>query len=224
MIAPIISSQEASPWRSLRKKHRSAADPERTVLNPIWENEKVLCVGTGDSLRKSDIDYCANKAKIIAVNNAYKLAPYADLLYASDSKWWIWHEGATDFRGWRLTREREAALEYEIDWIESFNKSGLSQEPDKIHNGYNSGYQAVNVAYLLGCRDVYLLGYDMQKTNNKTHYFGDHPDGRTPPFKKFIEAFTELSKMLPEYGLTITNVTRETALECFPRKGLQECF
>lgn len=186
----------------------------------------MVCLGTGPSLAKVDVDYCQWKAPVIAISNAYKDAPWADILYSSDAKWWIWHNGVEDFTGWRITREREAAKHYGIGWIRSENKDGLSMQPDLLHNGFNSGYQAVNLAYHFGASTIVLLGYDMQATDGKNHNFGNHPDGRTPPFHYFLRAFNALPTWLADnnVNLRIINATRKTALTCFEQRDIQQCL
>ncbi|HCZ48509.1 MAG TPA: hypothetical protein DCZ11_05850, partial [Gammaproteobacteria bacterium] len=47
---------------------------------------------------------------------------------------------------------------------------GLSASPLRIHQGGNSGYQALNLAVLLGAERVILLGYDM----HGGHWHGRH--------------------------------------------------
>jgi hypothetical protein len=49
----------------------------------------VVCVASGHSLTKEDVEYCKGKAKVYIVNDGYKLAPWADLLYAAhtDRDW-----------------------------------------------------------------------------------------------------------------------------------------
>jgi hypothetical protein len=93
-----------------------------------------------------------------------------------------------------------------------------------IHYGMNSGYQAINLAYLMGATHIVLLGYDMQPTGGKQHWFGEHPDElRTGPLQSmFAPKFVRLALDLEAAGIRVTNCTRETALTCFKRASLQE--
>ena len=56
----------------------------------MWTNSVAVCLGGGPSLNKEDIEYCREKkgVRFIAINDAYRLAPFADILYAADKKWW----------------------------------------------------------------------------------------------------------------------------------------
>ena len=49
----------------------------------------IYCIlATGPSLSQSDIDYVRGKCKVIAVSDAYKLAPWCDYLVSADYAWW----------------------------------------------------------------------------------------------------------------------------------------
>ena len=96
----------------------------------------------------------------------------------------------------------------------------MCREPPAIHQGFNSGYQAINLALHFGAKRVVLLGFDMGATGDE-HWFGKHPteldSGRD--WSRFIQAF---ESMQPESaGLEVINATRITALRCFPRAPLR---
>lgn len=140
------------------------------------------------------------------------------MLYACDSHWWDEHihQVRETYSGQCVTQSDQAAQQYGLRFIKSRNQPGLSMDPNLIHQGANSGYQAINLAIHFGARCVLLLGYDMGFTD-KRHWFGDHPGALNvpSPYQKFIHAF---NKMHPEkYGLQIINCSRKTALKCFPQ-------
>jgi len=105
--------------------------------------------------------------------------------------------------------------EYDLTRVNSRNGNSLGE--DVIHYGGNSGYQAVNLAYLLGAKTIILLGFDMFGT----HYFGNHPANLNngSPYKRFIEAFETINPK--KHGIEIINCSRQTALECFPRTTIE---
>jgi len=51
-----------------------------------------ICIVTGPSLTEEDCDRARQaRATVIAVNDAYRLCPNADYLYACDQAWWKVH-------------------------------------------------------------------------------------------------------------------------------------
>ena len=71
-----------------------------TIL-PLWRNQTVVCIASGPSLTQDQVDQVKG-LNTIAINDAYKLAPWANILYACDYQWWDWHKGVPDFKGYKL--------------------------------------------------------------------------------------------------------------------------
>lgn len=189
------------------------------------------CIASGPSLTVEDCE-AVRRAGLptIVVNDGYRIAPWADVLYACDGKWWAHHYDLVRaiFRGRRCTARHEdagndAAPEYGLVRIPGKTAPGLGN--DCLHYGNNSGYQAINLAYLLGAREVLLLGYDMGvPPGGKSHWFGDHPPAlqEASGFDAFINSYNQMN---PEaHGLRVINCSRATALDCFPRQPLEQAL
>jgi len=150
------------------------------------------------------------------------LAPWAHALYACDRKWWKHHiddvkaafkgELYTQNVGWKPGEAEALGLTV----LQSVDEPGLSKEQGIIHQGKNSGYQAVNLAYLMGATQIFLLGYDMG-CSGKTHFFGDHPDavGNRRNYSQYIRHFDTIKE------IEVINLSRETALN-FPRADIDQ--
>lgn len=182
-----------------------------------WKSETVVIVASGPSLTRKQVEYCRGKARVLVINDNYKLAPWADALYACDGDWWDLHQPG--FEGQKWTQDQSAALRYNLNWVKSVNEPGFSKNPDVIHQGGNSGYQAINLALHFGVSKVLLLGFDM-KMNGKRHWFGDHP-GR-------LNKASNYSRWLKNFATVKTdkviNCTPDSALECFPKMSLREAL
>lgn len=144
------------------------------------------------------------------------------MLYAADPEWWDHHQGVQGFRGLRVTQDAGAALRWGLHYIESVAAPGFSLDPGRLHRGDNSGFQALNLAVIYGGRPIALLGFDMKMAGRRRHWFGDHPGAlnQDSPYRLFAHAFDEAAQRHP--GVEIINATRDTALECFPRRSLRE--
>jgi hypothetical protein len=61
-----------------------------------------ICIASGPSLTGDDLALCKQSGRTVyAVNDVYKVAPWADVLYAADTDWWDYHQGVPDFQGER---------------------------------------------------------------------------------------------------------------------------
>lgn len=179
------------------------------------------CVGTGPSLTDDDVQSLMGRVRVIAINDAVRLCPWADVLYACDGKWINQYQGVPSF-----PREKYSmtvnSRRYPA-WVKLRNAGpvGLSRDPSSLCTGSNSGYQAINLAVHLGAARILLLGYDMQRHSGKSHFFGEHPQGWLPsPYKKFLQAFPSLVAPLAAAGVEVINCSRVTALTTFPRQDL----
>ncbi len=204
-----------------------------------WPGRTVACIATGPSLVAEDVERLRG-LRTIAINDAYKLAPWADVLYACDSKWWGWHKGVPEFAGRKFALEPPAdarsrklmeTLKHfprphwaypDVARLKGTGRFGLELEPDGLRLGSNSGYQAINLAVHFGAARILLLGYDMQ--GDHRHFFGVHPDQSKPPFRLCLEAFETLVAPLKELGVEVINCTRRTALHCFPEMSLEDAL
>lgn len=180
--------------------------------------EKIVCIASGPSLVSKDIEYIKDKAFVIAINDVYKLAPWADVLYGCDNEWWkLQYNEHLDkinaFRGkkYSLRYDKNDVKKLEIGAV-----YGLEEKWPMLATGRNSGHQAVNLAYHFGAKKIILLGYDMQITNNKVHYFGKHKKPLRNPDKKlmklWVKWFGQLVTFLQKEGVQVINCSRKSAI------------
>lgn len=191
-------------------------------VEQIADGRPVVCVGTGASLTAEDVAVCRDRACVLAVKDAVRLATWADVLYSGEIRWWRQYGPALTFAGARYTLEPEAE-----DWatvLRNTGPLGLEPSPDGLRTGSHSGYQAINLAVHLGASRIVLLGYDMQATNGQDHFFGAHPyEKRVRPYQ-WVSLFAELVAPLKSLGIPIVNASRVTAISCFPRQDLAEAL
>ena len=149
-------------------------------------------------------------------------------LWATDYRWWKHHNFVPDFKGQKWTQNVQwpddtPPEKHGIRCLRAETSAGgLSTDPDVIHTGRNSGYAAINLAYHLGAERILLLGYDLKMRGNDRHWFGAHPKGMEVQSDYALFA-SQFRTIIPsQYGLEIWNVTRDTALACFPRYDLDD--
>ena len=168
---------------------------------------------------------------MIAVNDAYRLAPWADMLYGCDEKWWAWHDGAPGFAGikvalkWCAENNRFHDRWTAENWpgiraMASTGNTGLELRPGYLRTGGNSGYQAINLAVQLGAARILLLGYDAGGGTGN-HWFGQHPAPQDTPFKTWLDAFGTLPGPLKAAGVEVVNCTPGSAIEVFPKGEIE---
>lgn len=124
---------------------------------------------------------------------------------------------------WHEQKHKDYAEKNGILAIEGRDGQGLGR--DKIHFNENSGAQAINLAYLWNAIRLILLGFDMQNTGGKAHFFGEHPPHLAQAnYAVYVERFTRLAADLRHEGVEVINCSRETALYQFKRATLGEVY
>lgn len=189
----------------------------------LWRGATAVVLATGESLTPDvvaavSVAHARGGCVAIAVNDAYRVAPWANMLYAADGLWWDvhWPKGAGDFAGFKVTAQPQ--VRFPVMVVESSGHRGYDERPGFIRTGNNSGYQAIHVAAQMGARKIVVCGIDMQGA----HFFGLHsrPLRNTGNFTSYIERFRDLAPPLAARGIDVVNVSPRSALDAFRRGDL----
>lgn len=194
-----------------------------------WWGQTACVIASGPSLNQADCDAVASTDwRVIAVNDTWRLARAADVIYACDDAWWKVHfsQVEKEFAGELWTQDIYAAERFSLNRVGSKNEPGLGVN-GVIHQGGNGGYQAINLAWQWGATRILLLGFDCKPgVNNKAHWFGQHegPLSKIQNYELWRTHFPKLAADLADAGTEVFNLTRDTALTCFPKMTLEEAI
>lgn len=170
----------------------------------------IACIGSGPSLTQDDCDFLrAANIETIAVNSSWKIAPWAQHIYAGDQAWWDANIAEIDSPAYRWTCSGNAA---EVHGLNFHMASG----------GYNSGLRAIELAISFGADRVILLGYDCSIAEG-THWHGDHDKTKNPTDKRckvWANQFAAMDRKVAD----IVNCSRRTDLKCFRRDSLESAI
>lgn len=176
-------------------------------------------LATGPSQNQRDVDLVRGHGTVIAVNNAIFMAPWADTLYASDFSWWNNYDHSW-FKGERLTINEHGA-KFGASVLPFRDGAGFGK--DIIHGGYNSGFQALNLAIVRRHDPICLLGFDFQYgSDGRRHCHEDHPAGmgNAGPVELWRRAMEAAAPNT--HSCRVFNCSRETAIKGFPRMTLEQ--
>lgn len=195
-----------------------------------WANQTAAIVASGPSLNQVEVDKLKGKARVIAVNDSWRLCPWGDILYAADRAWWQHHDYVKQFDGERWTQQqghrawRQEATDAGLLVIDSTHSGSFSFDSSIIHTGKNSGYQALNIAVLLGATRILLLGIDCTTFDGKIHWFGDHPPAlnKMSPYAIFNQEFKKASVALGQAGIDVINCSERSAVTCFRKAKIED--
>jgi hypothetical protein len=190
----------------------------------IWPGATVAIAASGPSLSVAQLNHIRGRANLVVINSTFRAAPWANVLYACDGRWWTQNTDAVAFTGLRFAlqpasnRSATALVRGGID--------GLETDPRKLATGGNSGHQAINLAVHLGARRIVLVGYDMRIIDGKAHHHPDHvAPSRNPPAEnlaRWAKRFETMVDPLRRLSVEVINATPGSAIECFPRARLED--
>jgi hypothetical protein len=186
-------------------------------------------VGGGPSLRQFPWHWLRDKT-VLAINRAYEVCPQAALCYFQDKKFFDWHgqrlldsgiplaTGAREELGTTIHGQRFEGQRYVLTQLR-----GLTMQPGQLAYGNCSGYAAINLACQLGARQIYLLGYDMERHGDRYHWHDGYPIQNLPTQFASMNYFHSLVEPLHNLDVAVTLVGPST-LTCFPRIEFSELF
>lgn len=205
-------------------------------VNRVWVDAAVVIIGGGPSITPQQIEIVATaqdekRCKVIAINDAsFLLAPWADVMYAADPRWWEWHKNdkvLNEFGGERSSIQIENYKHpSDVHIIRNADypnhSDGLSTNPCAIRTGSNGGWQALNIAILAGTRNIYLLGYDGgTNKEGKSHFHKGHKVP-TPAqaYAHYKRSFTAAENDIRDAGVLVVNCNLASHIDTFPKSDI----
>lgn len=187
-----------------------------------WHGQTAVVMASGPSL--SDAQANAVRAagvRTITTNTTHEKAPFADVFYACDLLFWKLNHAKMD-RSKCWTQDRNSAERWQLNWIRQSARPGLGTKD--LHVNGNSGFGAINLAFLFGCRRILLLGFDMREVGGKKHWHPDHPKPcvQNMPFKEWLFKSVALAKDLKTAGCSVVNCTPNSALTVWPMSTIEK--
>jgi hypothetical protein len=193
-----------------------------------------IIVCTGPSAGTAPLELTRGR-NVLAVNDAFRIVPWAQAMYACDHSWWECND-TSGFAGEKWTQLGEAdarRAEYRrkveergLKWIAGVNEVGISRNPGLIHYNNHSGAQAMNLVFHWGARRIVLVGMDMRRMKKKLHYFGDHPEPlrNDLPFAVCIARLQKIAIDFRRLGVEVVNTSPSGALPFWEYKPLDACL
>lgn len=167
---------------------------------------------------------------VIAVNVAYKMGSWADILFFGDTSTWTEDkEGISNFKGLRITCAEnidKANTKLKFVTKNPRKKIGITTQTNLVSWNYNSGAAAMNIAVHTGVKRIILLGFDMKLDTGQNQHW--HKLYASPikvvqqSFNKHLIGFPEIKKDLDLLGIEVINCNPNSAIECFKKINFKD--
>jgi len=211
-----------------RKKPKRNINKTKTTFKHnfwpgMWEGQRCFIIGGGPSLKK----FNWNKLKgeiTIGVNLAFDFCD-PTIIFSMDNRFFLWlqqgrygAEAKAKFdtytaghKVWLDNRDRVFP-----NSIITINSAGNGLWSDNLENGIgtggNSGFCAIQIAYLLGANPIYLLGFDGGTGNGIQEWFHKgHPDKQhVSVYGRFSKEFNRAIEGCKKNNVELINLNPES--------------
>jgi len=221
--APIVRPRPrrvAVPLSGPAAAERAGLVAPLAQLRARCQGRTVFVLASGPSLTPADVARVrATGWPVLVTNTSFRLAPWADALFAQDRKW-IAHyraEVAADFKGLVFSGQPVSGPQGAGLRVTNLRHLG-------IDTYRNSGAGAIALAIHAGAARVVCLGLDGQPAaDGARHWHGAHPAGlgNAVSMPLWGERLAQCAAFAARRGVPVVNASRATALTCFPRLALE---
>lgn len=199
---------------------------------PLFKGETVFCLASGPSLTH-EIAAKLRGRRVAVVNSSAPFAPWADLLYFTDSGWYEdRRELVVNWPGLVVSMSRTAKREMP-DKVKRVKGEGEPSLPIRgfpplgspvIWQGRSSGHTLISLMIAMGATCLPLVGYDMRLVGGREHCHSEYsgPRDLDQYAREFVPAFAGWNEAALAAGVMIINCTPGSAITEFPFADLDE--
>lgn len=219
----------------LREQMHRKAFPYRPAWEVLpdgsWAGEPCFLLGGGPSLIGFDFERLRGRGRVIAINRAFEYAPFADVLFFMDHKFYqMCHTDPERFTKWQAFKGFKIFLNLigrkveDVYSVKSLGRRGVSYSlKSGLYHGNNSGMGALQLAMAMKAKPIYLLGYDMQYENGHSHFHNGYV-GRTPEriVQGFSREFEIMAETMDGRKADIVNLNPRSGLKIFQFSTIEE--
>lgn len=189
-----------------------------------WGGETAFIIAGGPSVAGEDVSRLQGR-RVIVVNSSYAVAPFADILFFGDSRWWIEHRARlAGFAGRMVTCSNGARGDRLLHLRKVRPPPGITFDPGAVAMSRTSLQGAMNVAVHLGVARIVLIGADMQPARDgRSHHHQPHPwPVRTGCWAEQMKDLRHAAAPLAERGVEVVNASPRSLITWWPQRRMEE--
>lgn len=227
------------------------------TIPKIWEGGDVYIIGGGHSIIKqfkipqNVVDKVRSKQSsisayskylaflhnkhVIGVNQAFKFGNWVDILFYGDNGFFLNNQYAINkFSGIKIGCHNKTKYhrKYGIKYVprDPNRVKGLTKKPNYVSWNLNSGACAINLAYHLGAKRVFLIGFDMNRDKHNQHYHNEYRSEeaelerkkKNMPFARHLKSFPAIKRDAKNFKLDIININPDSQIKEFPTCNIDD--
>lgn len=190
-----------------------------------WIGERCLIIAGGESVIAAENDCKKFQGRVIAIKQSVEIRPNADVMFiAGKDDGRVCAKFFPMFKGQYIIARGQYKDVPERTKILNRTKdaSQLSMDPTELA-GFDAGTSAINLAFLFGCLEILLIGYDMRGgrwLNGKHKHHLPFPPQRD--FDAHLSILPDIAKSLKNLGVRVINCSPISEVKVFEKCLLKE--
>ena len=191
------------------------------------EDKTLYIIGGGTSLKNFDWELLVDK-NVLSINRAFQKVPWAIATFWTDSRFYKWYaKELKRFKGTKIACRWSQIYTDDVIFARSTGGNGIDDYPYHIRAGNNSGFAALNVAYHLGAKRIYLLGYDMKSSDKiGTHWHEGYVTAHNHDIyeRAMIKDFIKVNESYGKKGIKIFNANMDSSLNYIEKCSIEDAI
>lgn len=203
-------------------------------INPPIQSDVIFIIGGGPSARGLNFESLKGKGYILGVNDSFLHAP-CDGVVSMDGRWMFnrcqqlrdsripYFAAYKHFMKWCGAIGPWAEVElYHVDPYKDPAHQGMNESFEPLWAN-NSGFMAMNIAYLCRPKQIYLFGFDLRvnpkEGENGEHWYGQYEwrEFRNRPglYNMWLPHHKVAARQFRYAGIKVFNVSRISRIPCY---------
>lgn len=198
------------------------------TIEPDWLGETAFIIGGGTSVTPDMIASIKGR-KVIAINSSYMAAPWADILFFADARWWTREREVNKrltetFAGVIATTSKNSKTSRLHVLRQVVPPPGITTKRDSVCLERTSLTAAMNICFHKGAARIVLLGADNRDGDDgRVHHHSEYPWVRhrlTWDVKQRQLGLTAAD--LEKAGIEVLNCSPISTLPFWPKPSLAD--
>jgi hypothetical protein len=211
------------------------------------KGERCFLVGNGPTLSRLDLRklegelaFTVNRGYLAAqfglpktpyylITDPLTYGPYAREVRAADVGVRFYRADVCDLAEYSEAPDKEAATRVPFFRTPTMDEGFFAEDATAgVYRGFTVLLDAAQIAFMMGCREVYVIGCDLDYQQAETHVYGTGPIEQTRlnvmPIPKVLTAMAVAARFFERHGRVFANAGVGGRLDSIPRVSYSRLF
>lgn len=138
----------------------------------VLTGEPCFILGNGPSILNHNVNLLYDRYFTLGINSSYKLLDSTMLMWQDVEFFYSYRKDLTSLKSILFSRDISDPLNIAYHFTLQSGKFDLPRNASVLHGMGTSGPLAFQLAYVLGCNPIVLLGCDCKHKDEKTDFYG----------------------------------------------------